>query len=249
MHRLALVAVGVLLLGACTDDSENKRDSDGRPDESPSVAGEAPAAALGTRLVGSGRVVTAVPDKWLGGVNRRTLSVKYPECRRVSGVVVFQREPSNCVRSPVLAILSLDSDAGARLAGYEDSPLGEHLRTVDEIRITRVVCGDSGFCIFDALMVAVAPELGVVLYAQGSRAEVDELAGSVQLLPEGYTTVPFIDQDTGSIEAVAQLEAAGLAGKRPEDADTFPHYFVGTDPAAGAVVQVGETVDVLIGDG
>ncbi len=70
-------------------------------------------------------------------------------------------------------------------------------------------------------------------------------------LPEtsvrGSTKVPAIKYGTSVDSAMVKLERAGLCGQFP-DVD-FPHYVIGTKPAAGSMVERGTQVVLLIGDG
>jgi hypothetical protein len=87
-----------------------------------------------------------------------------------------------------------------------------------------------------------------VSYAgQDAKAFVEGVRDSAARLPNGWTTVPFIQLGTSVEEALDRLAGAGLRGESP-DVD-FPHYATGTVPSAGSVVAVGETVEVTIGDG
>lgn len=61
------------------------------------------------------------------------------------------------------------------------------------------------------------------------------------------TTVPKIRYGTSVDDAMARLARAGLCGQ-PPDVD-FPHYVIGTRPAAGSIVERGTRVALLIGDG
>lgn len=61
------------------------------------------------------------------------------------------------------------------------------------------------------------------------------------------TKVPTIEYGTSVDEAMAQLERAGLCGHSPDV--NFPHYVIGTKPAAGSMVDRGTRVALLIGDG
>jgi hypothetical protein len=70
---------------------------------------------------------------------------------------------------------------------------------------------------------------------------------SLQVLPEDYTTVPFIAYGTSMKVAERQLADAGLVGTSP--VVDFPHYFTGTVPVAGSVVPAGAEVEMRIGDG
>ena len=46
---------------------------------------------------------------------------------------------------------------------------------------------------------------------------------------------------------MSRLARASLCGQ-PPDVD-FPHYVIGTEPAAGSIVERGTRVTLLIGDG
>jgi hypothetical protein len=63
----------------------------------------------------------------------------------------------------------------------------------------------------------------------------------------GSTKVPAIKYGTSVDDAMAHLERAGLCGQSPNV--DFPHYVIGTKPAAGSVVERGAQVALLIGDG
>lgn len=61
------------------------------------------------------------------------------------------------------------------------------------------------------------------------------------------TTVPRIAYGTSVGDALRILEDADLRGHEPDVG--WPHYVTGTDPDAGAEVDVGSRVELEIGDG
>jgi PASTA domain len=63
----------------------------------------------------------------------------------------------------------------------------------------------------------------------------------------GTTRVPRIKYGSSVDDAMSRLERASLCGQ-PPDVD-FPHYVIGTEPAAGSIVERGTRVTLLIGDG
>jgi hypothetical protein len=87
------------------------------------------------------------------------------------------------------------------------------------------------------------------VYYRGPNPEkfVAAVRDSVTRVSDGYTTVPAIAYGTSVADAKSELAEAGLSGRSP-DVES-PHYAIGSQPEAGAVVEDGTTIELTIGDG
>lgn len=201
-----------------------------------------PVAPEGMKLAGIKNVVVAVPTSWgnektnCGQPTQDTVYFgegRHLQCR------VSQRGISSVL------LLDLDSEYGAEVA--ESATTSSEIDGLDVLR-GPPECGPTDFCAYYFSEIVVLPEQGVVLATPFGGKESGVL-DTVQLLPEGYTTVPFLDFAADSDDALDELAQADLNGQLEEGPDCCPHYVVGSDPEAGSVVPVGSEVTVLLGEG
>lgn len=97
----------------------------------------------------------------------------------------------------------------------------------------------------------VVPELGtyftVMSHGDGAMEQVAAIRESLQVLPEGYTTVPFAPNHTLDAR-IKRIEAAGLSVELVEQssAEHEAGFFLGADPAPGTAVAEGTTVTLTV---
>lgn len=197
----------------------------------------------GSRWVGIGDVVVAVPELW---------GTQTQPCAEPDGDTVFLAGRSStrldCATVPTAGVSSLtvatvasgavdlekSADLGAEVDGLRVSHSGTTCRTPTTCELTFVV-PDSGAAFH------------VVHSGRRSRAFVDGVLASLTRLPADQTTVPLVEYGISVARAEKLLAAAGLVAVAP-DLD-FPHYATGTTPPAGTVVARGQAVELTIGDG
>ena len=220
-----------------------------------------PTAAPGTRLVGLGSVVVEVPQEWVVAENG---------CARDTGVVF--RYPDTPEEVAVLTSdcrpFPHDKPSASLTLGDTTSPTGVQTvqasaasRTLDigGLSVTQTswhhkapdFCSPGGGAgeACELLFWAPAEDTYFHLFVRGPGARETVLAvrDSIQVLPEGYTTVPFIKQWTEDADAARTVEEAGLEARLPSV--DWPHSVMATDPPAGSVIEVGGTVQLIPGDG
>jgi hypothetical protein len=232
-----------------------------RPDGEVPAAVDAPTAPAGKRLVGAGRVVVAVPADW--GTN------ELDGCGSPEEPTVWfpiENTPFDCVTFPYgvasAQFTTLDTDEGRQAARHATTST-----EVDGIEVRRGVfsCPPTADCLFvpdAAPEYVVVPSQNVTITLAGpARAEgvLDDIADSVQILPEGYTTVPFVEGNNLAAWKTAIAEA-GLVpdGALPECEDVLTpqagvsanalceaHPRMRLEPGPGSVVAVGTTVTLF----
>lgn len=199
----------------------------------------------GTRLVGLGRVAVAVPDAWAAN----TASCNTP----VRDTYYFPY-PQDC---QIAAHDGVSSVAISATAKAEPAPVVFDLQadgTVDghDVLSSGLMCtpgqGESCFESFgipdlDAWFTVRVPRSDHATIAIGA------IRDSLQVLPDGYTTVPFIPYGTEA-QVVTAMRAAGLATEVeyttcPANADCF-FGVTGVEPAVGTVVREGSAVGVTV---
>lgn len=247
LRALGMVAALALVVAGCSEPAER-----GAPPRGPETAGQASrplaggtrlAAPRGTRWVGMHDVVVAVPREW----GTATQACEPPD----GDTVAFRGTDSltmDCADYPTRGVSSV-SIAAARTGAI---PLGRRVdlsMVVDGVRLTHsgLACSKKGSCETTFLVNGS----GVVFRAVGQGRDgdvlVESIRDSVTRLPDGLSTVPFIEHGRSLEEAQEQLAGAGLTAEVP-DVD-FPYYVVGTVPPAGSVVEEGTEVGLEIGDG
>lgn len=212
----------------------------GQPDRDATGEPETPVVPDGMRLAGIKNVVVAVPTSW--GIDRTncgqpTRDTVYFGGGRELQCLVPQRGISSVL------LLDLDSEYGAEVADSATTPA--QINGI-AVRVGPPVCLTGVSCAFDS--VVVLPKQGVVL-ATPFLSKESGVLDTVQLLPEGYTTVPFLGYAGDSADALDELAEADLTGQLEPGADCCPRYAFGSDPEAGSVVPIGTAVTVLVGDG
>lgn len=242
---LAVVA-GSTVAANTVFDGTSPRPGDGAP-----TLADAPTAPVGQRLVGAGRAVVAVPAGW----NAYGLRGCEPSAK---STIWFELEssgadldcPSVAHKSPTVKISTLDSDGGKAAKKFATRP-----RVVDGVEVFRelVACPDDAFCIGDtAVRLVVVPTENVAFTISGpirAHETLDAIADSVQILPENYTTVPFVEGNYPLAWNAAIAEAGLLPdGRLPTCGQgdvCVSHPRVLPDPAPGTVVAVGSTVTLF----
>jgi hypothetical protein len=240
-RTIGLVAAAVVLVGIGGAAFQHAAQGDDeRPNSEPTAV--APVAPDGTRFAGMGRVVVAVPDTW---------GTELTFCGMPTADTVYfpQDVDYDCPTLPgglnlgvaAVAIASLDSAIGqkaSRLATAQGSINGLAVLTMP----TTSTCLDTGFCRAAYENVVVVPDERVVLFVPAGRKGTDVL-DSVQLLADGYTTVPFVEAGTSSSDAERVLNDASLEAAA-EGADASAPI-LGTNPVAGSVIPLDGTVELL----
>jgi hypothetical protein len=239
-RTLALVAASVaLVLGGGALVQQMATGDGAHRDES--VADRAPQAPDGMRFVGMGRVVIAVPLAWeLNQGCAENADGTNPGFRVQDAAAVGGLSCS----SLGAAFYVLDSPEGRRVSRSATVP--DVINGLDVLRTPARPCSLSitRYC---PESVSV-PSENLVLEFRTLDTDFSPVLGSLQLLPDGLTTVPFVARGTMSSSATAIIEASGLsATKRPLDSDVSVR---GTDPTAGSVVRSGDPVTLVVaGDG
>lgn len=223
----ALVVAGVSVAGASNGPSQTRSvdaaDRSDAPDPQPF-----PDPPAGSRWVGLGRVVLAVPDDW---------AVTDSRCDTASevGILVVSKElganasvdcgtPSSAPATVIVAPLS---------PGDSVAPLPESTEPLwCDQSLPEQCSADGAFPDEDVFVQAnfVGPSSGAAL----------ALLDTATVLPDGWTTVPFGGEDNYG-ERSDLLEAAGFrVGSSLQDGDKS--HPVRSDPAAGSPVREGTTI-------
>lgn len=243
---LALAAASVaLVLGGAAVGQQVIADNPGRPSEN--LTSDTPDAPAGMRFVGMGRVVVAVPASWTQTQHSCTTSP--------NGNVYFVPVPPRSCLAPNL------SDPASMQPTLGISELRLSPSALDKFKPLEGSAGavsEGGLCLETkpascSERIAV-PSEGVLFTlawwrTEEGRATAAQVRESLQLLPEGYTTVPYLPRDYPTGPAGNLLIEAGLkfdesppqTGGQTGRAGQF-----GTVPQAGSVVAVGSTVTMLL---
>ncbi len=215
-------------------------------------AADPPTVQTGERLVGLGKVVVAVPSRWETNA--------LDECGRPAVATVwFQLEdPARAVdydcisplrQVPSVTFATLDTEAGRRAAEAARTSSGDG--TV--LRGT-FVCPPNADCSFsasEAPRYLVVPSENVAVILSGPRWSeeiLDRIADSFQVLPDGWTTVPYV-RGSYAVEWARALAEAGLVADAtaprcgPGDA-CVELVGIHPQPAVGSAVEVGSRVDL-----
>lgn len=207
---------------------------------SPTTAAPSPVTPPGTRLVGARGIAIAVPADW--GTNE----VQCIDTPTADTVIFGQPNDQYCLaENDSYSAVHIDLIKPAtrhHLAGA--SPW----KTVDgvEVRRTAVTMAPCrGMCVVAVASIAV-PEADLIIWIESPDTdEIDAVLNSVQVVPDGYTTVPDISGEEGS-QARSMIEDAGLISRdlpHCGPVDSCAHAGVaGSLPAAGSVVRTGSAV-------
>ncbi len=206
----------------------------------------------GSRLVGMNEIAVEIPQDW--GTNDMRPAKCDGEPVPVANTVVFGVEAgfslTPCMlpqRWSSLHVVSVDDSAVAEaLPDYEEA--GD----VDGVPVFRSLvrprmCGKS--CLptqFNGAL--IVPSQNVLMFVHSpQRSIIEEILGSVRLIPEGYTAVPDLTGRYDDSEVSPIVREAGLVWQNrcPEGADCDIGPIEATDPAAGSVVPVGTTVTAV----
>lgn len=222
-------------------------DARGRHDEV--TAADAPTAPAGQRLVGLGHVAVAVPAGW--GTNQ------LDGCGRpVAATVWFELEDRaldfGCDlvlhQVPSVTFTTLDTEVGQEAVRATKTSMGDGL-----VYRGTFACPPAADCTFspaEAPQYLVVPSENVAIVLSGperAQGALSRVADSIEVLPDGWTTVPFVEGSYVAEWASALTEAGLKAGSAsncgPNDlCQAVPR--VNPRPAVGAVVEVGSVVDL-----
>jgi len=233
----AALAVAAVVVGAMALVSwPNPPD---RPDRTENVV-----APVGSRLVGVGRVVVAVPESWA------TQDVDCLGRPQADTVYALDDGGMACAGTPPggpeldhlswVRVVDATGRNGARTLDGLD-PAGQ----IDGVAVVgdESGCATSGIC---ELTVAVPSEsVAFVIHAPVDTAH--DIRDSLRLLPQGWTTVPFVPQpaydDANTLMSSAGLQAHTEPAPASEASpEAVPETYLYSEPAAGTPVRRGEDV-------
>lgn len=228
-----------------------------------------PTAPEGTRWVGWGRVVVAVPDWWTTGETRCYAPVEDTVYFESGAVADCADGPTAGEVGEVSSLAVLQSDRGyGELKLRDMSPVAE----VAGREVLEAPGCDEWFRNVCRRLFAVPSEdvvFAVTIDEEGD-GDYEEIRDSLRLLPEGMTTVPLAWKDGwtptwgAEPESVERLRTAiEGAGLRVETvrADTggsservagltadglVPGSLLGVDPALGSPIELGGTVALTV---
>ncbi len=253
----SLVAIGVLvgsvLLSGCGQVTGD-------------AAASLPPPPDGTRWVGMGQVVVAVPDWWTTGETKcyepNEDTVYFDPS--VTTECVDEPEPSTVREVSALAVLDSTS-------GYGENEV-RTMKPIGELAGRQVLERQTCEGWFDGVCrrLFAVPSEGVVFavtIAEEGDGSYEEIRDSLRILPDGQTTVPLAigsgwtptwgaEPDVTAV-LVDSLEDAGLnvevdTAEPPERSDTGLYAdlpkgsLLGVSPQLGSVIDVGGTVTVTV---
>lgn len=249
----SLVAIGALvgsvLLSGCTDDA----------------AASVPAPPDGTRWVGMGQVVVAVPDWWTTGETRCLAPVEDTVYFDSSAIADCGNPPSPNLVREVSALAVLDGTGG-----YGEFQIRD-MRSMGEVDGHEVLELDGCERWFKGVCrrLFAVPSEGIVFavtIAEEGDGSYEEIRDSLRILPDGQTTVPLeigsgwtptwgAEPDITAV-LVRSLEDADLnveveTAERSEDepgldAGLPEGSLLGLSPELGSVIDVGGAVTVTV---
>ena len=245
----SLAAVAALIIGAGALWLPGTNGSPPPPVASNSVSptpdDDLPAAPDGTRWVGLNGVMIAVPQAW---------TVNDTKCGqpRSNTVDFYDRLGQRLCALPGsdrfthVRVVRLSSPVGRQYADAEGETVdmdgtvatrfgGEDCGTSSPLRCGGGVVVSS----MDAVFVITGPEPNVI----------NAILDIARLVPEGYTAVPDVSGLFDDSEVEAVMDAAGLEStpRCPAQTECELMPLDATDPAAGTVVQVGTTLEGVVG--
>ncbi|MBA3266144.1 MAG: META domain-containing protein [Nocardioidaceae bacterium] len=209
----------------------------------------------GNRLVGMNGIAVEVPKDW--GTNETQPAKCDGESVPVANTVVFPVEGGLFLTPCMLPqgwsslhVVSLDDSAVA-----EAIPDYEAAGDIDGVPVFRShvrprICGRS--CLPNQFNGAlILPSENVLMFVNSpQKSIIEDVLGSVRLIPEGYTAVPNLAGLYDDSEVAPIVQEAGLIWENrcPEGADCDIAPIEATDPAAGSVVPVGTPVRAVSAD-
>jgi hypothetical protein len=232
-----VVAVIVLLAGVVVQQSlRTGNHTIGPSVEVPSL----PKAPDGTRLVGLGQVVVAVPRGW---------ATNDVECGLPAGDTVYFSSSSNgrCLlnSTPVSSLVMADINSRA---GHAAMKAANETSTVNGVHLleSALVCDTSvpGICSQNFGV----PSEGVVFEVTSPTPDViDSIRGSLLLLPAGYTAVPF-DPNAPLQHTLELMHDAGLHVRvvHTYRKNLGSGVLLGSNPPVGSVVATGGSVTLTV---
>jgi hypothetical protein len=206
----------------------------------PPIANPVPVAPDGYRLVGMNGIVVAVPEGW--GTNEVMCGVATSDTVYFPGNSTATRACG--YRGPAADQVSLVSTSSEWAQGYtgwrDGGEVGEH-----HLRVVPI--DDKSVGPWSAAV--MVEDLDVIVSIKSNvRSEVEAILESLDVLPEGYATVPP-PRVWGPIGNVTT--AISLAGLNPVVVEEYrPGWSAGslirTEPALGSVVAAGAEVTVVM---
>lgn len=227
-------------------------------DRATDPAGALPAPPTGTRWVGTGRVVVAVPVGWTTGGTTCFEPVE-------DTVYVDTGAIADCGNPPRREDVDAASSLAVLDSAYAEAqiPQMEPLRQVagrEVVELPRCDRWQSGQC----RHLFAVPDEGVVLavrIAEPGDGDWKQIRDSLRILPDGLTTVPLgVRQRRGVVpvpgggvadQLAATITAVGLEADVvvvPPGADAPAGTVVDVSPPLGSVVEEGATVTVSVAD-
>ena len=222
------------------------------------------AAPEGTRWVGMGRVVVAVPEWWSTG-DTECLTPVETTVYFDSGAIADCAIPTPGAVDEVSALAVLDATGG-----YGEKLVGES-EPAGEVSGSEVVERDGCERWFEGVCrrVFAVPDEGVVFAVtihDAGDGSYEEIRDSLRILPEGTTTVPLAGPDgwtpawaaePRAVDAVVRaVEGAGLVaevvtaeqprGANVDIADLPEGSLLDVNPSLGSVIDVGGTVTITV---
>ena len=242
------VSAIVLAVGGVTLADSLLFQGPGRTVAGPPTPDSEPFPPVGTKFVGMGRIVVAVPVPWRvrengcarpwGVIFRypdEVTSAGDPDCPTDSGVAEFR----------TLAIGRLDSVEGRRIAssqlGSESSTGAVAVREGSGLYAFPEFCGGTNSSEVEDCQLTFAVPADDVFFrvhirGKDARQETLSIRDSVRRLPERYTTMPSL-QGLSPEEVEPVLEGAGL-NLAPNPEWPADGNLVATDPPFGSIIPV-----------
>jgi hypothetical protein len=256
----ALLIVGAFGLSGLTDGDH------GEPD----VASSLPAPADGTRWVGLGRVVVAVPEWWTTGETQCGAPVETTVYFDNAATIdcVDPADPATIREVSALAVMDAETGYG-ELVTRDMNPIGE-VNGQEVLESEKCEEWFEGVC----RRLFAVPSEGVVFavtIADSGDGDYDAIRDSLRILPESMTTIPLRTAGVGgwtptwgaepkaSSALVTALRAAGLevvldAPEPPSPGSTVDYMgadfeagtLLGVSPELGSPIDEGGTVHITV---
>jgi hypothetical protein len=261
--RFAAVAgAAVLAVLAVAGGSAIQQGATGGPNGPDPVADSVLDTPDGTRLVGMGRAVVAVPSSWSTGETRCLKPVADTVYVETGAMTDCSGEPSpqELRRASSLAVTGNDFNYG--FVRMEGMARAESVDGVD-VRESEVACTTDGLppaCSQEFVVPSEQVAFRVTVSGPDAEAEVARIRESLRILPEGYMAVPLSYGGRFAGEAwegmpleyvqqlAAAIEEAGLQVGVVEEyrAGVEAGTYLGSDPALGTPLELGATVTLSV---
>jgi hypothetical protein len=199
----------------------------------------------GTRLVGDGRIVVAVPESW----TTDDTQCNVPR----SNTVAFRDIALNCTGTPDPSLSALFIEDFRSGMFVRDVAEAERVEEMDGVEVAFFAPErlqgpgeDTDPPSYVGSLVVEAEGVAMTVVSPDQQT-IEEVLASVALLPDGQVTIPR-QLDDSPEDVAAGIEQAGLEVDVVEVARPRgqPGYRVEARPAFGSVVPVGSTVTLLV---